>query len=84
MIDRSIAVQAVSQEPYDLPRKKQFLSELKLLFNQPIKLYSDSKTAVSISHNPIQHDRAKHIKIDRHFIKEKVDGVLCIPFTCTC
>ena len=30
--------------------------------------------------NPVQHD-TKHIEVDRHFIKEKLDSkVICIPF----
>lgn len=28
---------------------------------------------INISLNPIQHDRTKHVKIDRHFIREKID-----------
>jgi len=32
------------------------------------------KLTISIAHNPIQHDRTKHIEIDRHFIKEKLDS----------
>ncbi|GAU31183.1 hypothetical protein TSUD_316080 [Trifolium subterraneum] len=57
------------------------LEELKMKIELPLKLYSDSKVAISIAHNSIQHDRTKHIEIDRHFIKEKIDaGIICLPF----
>jgi hypothetical protein len=46
------------------------LEELKMKIELSLKLYSDSKAAISIAHNLVQHDRTKHIKIDRHFIKE--------------
>jgi hypothetical protein len=35
-------------------------------------LYCDNKAAISIAHNIVQHDRTKHVEIDRHFIKEKL------------
>ncbi|KAA0054163.1 Cysteine-rich RLK (RECEPTOR-like protein kinase) 8 [Cucumis melo var. makuwa] len=38
-------------------------------------------SAISIANNPVQHDRTKHVKIDRHFIKERLDsGSICIPY----
>ncbi|XP_043710088.1 uncharacterized protein LOC122658985 [Telopea speciosissima] len=44
-------------------------------------LYCDSKLAISIAHNPIQHDKTKHMEIDCHLIKEKLEqGVIYIPF----
>lgn len=39
----------------------------------PMRFYCDNKSVINITHNPIQHDRTKHVKVDRHFIKEKLD-----------
>ncbi|GJY79796.1 hypothetical protein Tco_0485597 [Tanacetum coccineum] len=36
-------------------------------------MYYDSKSAISISCNPVQHSRTKHINIRYHFIKEHVE-----------
>jgi hypothetical protein len=40
------------------------LEELKMSIELPLKLNSNSKATISIPHNPIQHDRIKHIEID--------------------
>lgn len=57
------------------------LKELRVEINLPMKLFCDNKAAISIAHNHVQHDRTKHIEVDRHFIKEKLEaGVICIPF----
>ena len=34
----------------------------------------DNKAAVSILENSVQHDRTKHVEIDRYFIREKLDA----------
>ncbi len=52
------------------------LDDLKIKVEGPMKLFCDNKSAISIAHNPVQHDRTKHIEIDRHFIKEKLDSGL--------
>ncbi|KAK8636314.1 hypothetical protein V6N13_005018 [Hibiscus sabdariffa] len=36
------------------------------------ELLSDNNSAIQIDKNPVQHDRTKHVEIDRHFITEKV------------
>ena len=57
------------------------LSDLGLKPKTSMKLYCDSKAVISIAHNPIQLDRTKHVEIDRHFIKEKLNcGNICTPF----
>jgi hypothetical protein len=57
------------------------LSELRLCQSKPLMLYCDNKAAIDIANNPVQHDRTKHVEVDRHFIKEKLDrGVVCMPY----
>lgn len=47
----------------------------------PLRLYCDNKSAINIAHNPIQHDKTKHIEIDRHFIKEKLEeGIIYMSY----
>ena len=41
-----------------------------------MKLYCDNKSTINIAHNAIQHKKTKHIEIDKHFIKEKLEGGL--------
>nr|GFB18529.1 Gag-Pol polyprotein [Tanacetum cinerariifolium] len=38
-----------------------------------IPMYCDSKEAIDISCNPVQHSRIKHIDVRYHFIQEKVE-----------
>lgn len=60
---------------------KRLLEELKASNPLPMKVYCDNKTAISIAHNPVLHDRTKHLKVDKHFIKEKLENrVICMPY----
>ncbi|KAJ9543975.1 hypothetical protein OSB04_023682 [Centaurea solstitialis] len=38
-----------------------------------ILIYCDSKSAIQITANPVQHSRTKHIDIRYHFIKDHVE-----------
>ena len=63
---------------------KIIMEDLKVQWSKPMKLYCDNKSTINIAHNPVQYDRTKHIEIDRHFIKEKLDsGLICTPYVPT-
>lgn len=40
----------------------------------PKKLNCDSGSMNDITHNPMQRDCTKHSKVDKHFMKETLDG----------
>nr|GEW92641.1 retrovirus-related Pol polyprotein from transposon TNT 1-94 [Tanacetum cinerariifolium] len=49
-----------------------------------IPMYCDSKAAIAISCNPVQHSRTKHNDVRYHFIKEKVEkGIVELLFVKT-
>lgn len=49
----------------------------------PMKMLCDNQSAISIAKNPGHHDRTKHVEINRHFVKEKIEedviSLLYIP-----
>ena len=54
---------------------------LKLLLEElglELQIHCDNKAAIAITHNLVHHDQTKHVEVDRHFIKEKIDDI-CIP-----
>lgn len=63
---------AVAQGLCELLWLKIILDDLKVKWEGLMKLYSDNKSVINIAHNPMQHDRTKHMEIDRHFIEEKL------------
>ncbi|KAJ7967937.1 Retrovirus-related Pol polyprotein from transposon TNT 1-94 [Quillaja saponaria] len=72
---------AMAHRTCELLWLKRLMEDLRLTIEKPLMLYCDNIAAINIAHNPVQHDRTKHIEIDRHFIKEKLDSkLLCIPF----
>jgi len=67
---------AMAQGVCELLWMRTILNDLKVACEEPMILYCDNKSAISIAHNPVQHDRTKYIEIDRHFIKMKLDSSL--------
>lgn len=50
---------------------KKLINELGVAVKPPIKLCCDKKTDINISFNLIQHDKIKHVKVNRHSIKRE-------------
>ena len=49
------------------------------LQHDPITVYCDNQSALYIAENPIYHDRTKHIELDFHFVRERVQSNLLLP-----
>lgn len=60
---------------------RKLLKEIGYPPTQTSKIMCDNQAAIQISENPVQHDRTKHVEVDRHFIKEKLEnGMIELPF----
>jgi len=56
-----------------------FLKELDFNLPLPIPIYCDNKSATDLAHNPVHHDRTKHIDISYHRIREFIlDGTITV------
>ncbi|CAL2275786.1 unnamed protein product [Prunus armeniaca] len=57
------------------------LAEIGFRPNAATKLHCDNQSAFEIANNPVQHYQTKHVEVDRHFIKEKLEHkLISIPF----
>ena len=63
---------------------KRLLEDLKIPDSSPMKVYCDNRSTISVAHNPVLHDITKHVEVDEHFTKEKIDsGMICMPYVST-
>jgi hypothetical protein len=51
---------------------KQTLQDIQVEYDEPILIFCDNTSAISISKNPVMHSKMKHIPIKFHFLREQV------------
>ena len=50
---------------------KQILQDIKLVFEEPMVIYCDNTSAISLSKNPLQHSKEKQIPIKYHYLGDQ-------------
>ena len=53
---------------------RQTLQDIKIMFEEPITIYCDNTSAISLSKNPVQHSKSKHIPIKFHYLREQAEN----------
>lgn len=57
------------------------MEDLNMPVTGPIKLFTNNKSTTSVVHNLVQHDRMKHARIDRNFIKTEIkNGIITLSY----
>ena len=58
---------------------KYLLNDLGIAHLAPITFHCDNQAAIHIANNPVFHERTKHIELDCHFVREKIQSQLIAP-----
>ena len=73
---------AMTQSICEIMWLHQILEEVGIKTSVSVKLWCDNQTALNIASNPIFHERTKHIEIDSHLVREKMQlGLISIGYT---
>ena len=64
---------AIAHTSCELLWLKHFLEELMFEVLLPMSMYCDNEVAIHIASNPMFYERTKHIEVDCHIIRERVE-----------
>jgi hypothetical protein len=53
---------------------KQTLQDIKIVFEEPTTIHCDNTSAISLSKNPVQHSKSKHIPIKYHYLRDQAEN----------
>ena len=71
---------AMAQTTCELVWLRNLLGEIGFPQSKPMKMWCDNQAAIYIATNPVFHERTKHIEVDCHFTREKLeDGTITTP-----
>ncbi|RVW98554.1 hypothetical protein CK203_026828 [Vitis vinifera] len=71
IVDRRSTSRYCSFVGGNLLRGEKIIGKVKMIGSSPMKLYCDNKVAISVAHNPVLHDRTKHVEVDKHSLKRR-------------
>ena len=70
---------AMANTCLELTWLRYILQDLKVQQTAPTPLFCDNQAALHIAANPVFHERTKHIEIDCHIVREKVQAGMISP-----
>lgn len=63
---------------------ERLLEEQTVPYNLPISIFCDSQAAIYIARNPVFHEQTKHIEVDCHFVRTKLqEGLILLHHVLT-
>ena len=62
----------MAQSIYEIMWIHQLLMDVGIETSLPVKLWHDNQAVMHIASNSVFHERTKHIEINCHFVREKI------------
>jgi len=53
---------------------KQTLQDIKITFEEPMIIHYDNTSTISLSKNPVQRSKSKHIPIKYHYLRDQAEN----------